>query len=346
MRISISLGGALSSLSLEEQVTYVREAEALGVHSVWTVEGWGKDAVTPLAYLAARTDKIRLGTAIMQISARAPAMTAMTALTLAALSNNRFILGLGVSGPQVVEGLHGVRYDRPLSRLRETVEIVRRAFAGEKLDYQGDQFQLPLPDGPGRAIRLSEPANARIPIYLATLGRRSLEYTGEIADGWIGTAFTPEFGDALLGDIRKGADDVGRDLSGFDVHVGAAALAFTDHVEVLVESERMSRAFTLGAMGSKDKNFYKDAYARGGWADSAEKVQSLWLAGRRKEAAAAVPQEMILQSNLFGTEQQIRYRLVKYANAGVSSLKVQPRGKSLDERLTALGRLMDIAKAL
>ena len=150
MRISISLGGSLSSLSLEEQVTYVQEAEALGVHSVWTVEGWGKDAVTPLAYLAARTDKIRLGTAIMQISARAPAMTAMTALTLAALSTNRFILGLGVSGPQVVEGLHGVRYDRPLSRLRETVEIVRRAFAGEKLDYQGDQFQLPLPAGPGQ----------------------------------------------------------------------------------------------------------------------------------------------------------------------------------------------------
>ncbi len=346
MRISISLGGSLSSLSLEEQVTYVREAEALGVHSVWTVEGWGKDAVTPLAYLAARTDKIRLGTAIMQISARAPAMTAMTALTLAALSTNRFILGLGVSGPQVVEGLHGVRYDRPLSRLRETVEIVRRAFAGEKLDYQGDQFQLPLPDGPGRAIRLSEPANAQIPIYLATLGRRSLEYTGQIADGWIGTSFTPEFGDALLGDIRKGADDVGRDLSGFDVHVGAAALAFTDNVEMLVEGERMGRAFTLGAMGSKNKNFYKDAYARGGWADSAEEVQALWLAGRRREAAAAVPRDMILQSNLFGSDEQVRCRLVKYADAGVSSLKVQPRGKNLDERLIALGRLMDIAKAL
>jgi F420-dependent oxidoreductase-like protein len=342
MKISISLGGALSELSLAEQVAYVVEAERMGVDSVWTVEGWGRDAVTPLAYLAAKTHRIKLGTSIMQISARVFAMTAMTALTLAALSENRFILGLGVSGPQIVEGLHGTSYGMPLTRLKETVEVIRLAFAGEKLAYSGNYHRLPLPDGLGRAIRLSEPANPRIPIYLATLGRRSLAYTGAEADGWIGTSFVPETGDALLSDIRRGAEQVDRSLDDFAVVVGAAAVAFDEDLDALVESERMGRAFTLGAMGSADQNFYKDAYARAGWEEEANEVQSLWLAGKRVEAAARVPRELILQTNLFGDEAGVRSRLQAYREAGVTTLKVQPKGGSIAERLETLGQLMDL----
>ena len=342
MRISISLGGSMASTNMQEQLAYVQEAEKLGVHSVWTVEGWGYDAVTPLAFLAGHTNSIKLGKRIMQICARTPAKIAMTALSLANLSENRFLLGLGNSGPQIVEGLHGVSFEKPLTRMRETVEIIRMAFAGEKIDFSGIQHQLPLPGGQGRTIRLSEGPNLAIPIYLATLGAKSLRFTGEAADGWIGTSFTPEYGDNLLDDIRLGASEARRELKNFDIHVGAVAVSFSEDVDALVESERMGRAFTIGAMGSKDTNFYYDAYRRGGWQDVADRVQHLWLSGDRSGAAAAVPTEMILRTNLFGAKESIRERLREYEAAGVTTLKVQPKAKNLDDRLDILGRLMDL----
>ena len=332
----------MASTNMQEQLAYVQEAEKLGVHSVWTVEGWGYDAVTPLAFLAGHTNRIKLGTSIMQICARTPANIAMTALSLANLSKNRFLLGLGNSGPQIVEGLHGVSFEKPLTRMRETVEIIRMAFAGEKIDFSGIQHQLPLPGGQGRTIRLSEGPNLAIPIYLATLGAKSLRFTGEAADGWIGTSFTPEYGDNLLDDIRLGASEARRELKNFDIHVGAVAVSFSEDVDALVESERMGRAFTIGAMGSKDTNFYYDAYRRGGWQDVADRVQHLWLSGDRSGAAAAVPTEMILRTNLFGAKESIRERLREYEAAGVTTLKVQPKAKNLDDRLDILGRLMDL----
>lgn len=341
MKISISLGGALASADIREQVTYVQEAEKLGVDSVWTVEGWGKDAVTPLAYIAGQTEKIKLGTSIMQISARSPSMTAMTALTLSSLSNNRFILGLGASGPQVVEGLHNTSFTAPLTRMRETVEILRLAFSGEKLDYAGLHYEMPLANSTGRAIRLSEGPNPNIPIYLATLGPKSLRYTGAYADGWIGTAFTPEYAEGLLSDLRTGAASQHRDFQALDVHVGAAAVSFSDDLDALIDSERMGRAFTLGAMGTRDNNYYHAAYRRGGWREAADEIQSLWLAGDRVGAAARVPAEMILKTNLFGDESMIRERLIAYARAGVTTLKVQPKAHNLEDRLIILGRLMD-----
>ena len=332
----------MASTNMQEQLAYVQEAEKLGVHSVWTVEGWGYDAVTPLAFLAGHTNRIKLGTSIMQICARTPANIAMTALSLANLSENRFLLGLGNSGPQIVEGLHGVSFEKPLTRMRETVEIIRMAFAGEKIDFSGIQHQLPLPGGQGRTIRLSEGPNLAIPIYLATLGAKSLRFTGEAADGWIGTSFTPEYGDNLLDDIRLGASEARRELKNFDIHVGAVAVSFSEDVDALVESEQMGRAFTIGAMGSKDTNFYYDAYRRGGWQDVADRVQHLWLSGDRSGAAAAVPTEMILRTNLFGAKESIRERLREYEAAGVTTLKVQPKAKNLDDRLDILGRLMDL----
>ena len=347
MKVSIGIGGAASGgrRDFDHQVSYVQEAEKLGVDTVWTAEAWGQDAVTPLAYLAAKTERIRLGTGIMQISARVPAMTAMTALTLAAISNDRFILGLGASGPQVVEGLHGRPFKAPLTRMRETVEIVRLAFAGEKLAYHGQYHDLPLPGGEGKALRLAQPGNPNIPIYLATLGPNSLEYTGAAADGWLGTSFTPEHADAHLDHIRRGAESAGRSLADVDIQVGGT-VAFGDDREALVAPLRPAMAFTLGAMGSPKTNFYNEAYRRGGWEDAAAAVQKLWVDGRRDDAAAQVPAEMIEQANLLGDEARVRERLQAYRDAGVTTLRVQPAGAGLDGRLETLGRVMDLVRNL
>ncbi len=347
IKVSIGVGGAASGArrDFDRQVSYVQEAEKLGVDAVWTAEAWGQDAVTPLAYLAAKTERIRLGTGIMQISARVPSMTAMTALTLAALSNDRFILGLGASGPQVVEGLHGRPFKAPLSRMKETVEIVRLAFAGEKLEYHGRYHELPLPGGEGKALRLAQPGNDRIPIYLATLGPRSLEYTGAAADGWLGTSFTPEHADAHLEHIRRGAEAAGRRLEDIDIQVGGT-VAFGDDLDTLVAPLRQGMAFTLGAMGSPDTNFYNEAFRRGGWADIAVEVQKLWVSGKREEAIARVPAEMVVQANLLGDEATVRERIRAYRDAGVTTLRVQPAGDDMEQRLETLGRVMDLVRAV
>lgn len=347
MKVSIAIGGPASGgrRDFDEQVVYVQEAEKLGVDTVWSAEAWGQDAVTPLAYLAAKTERIRLGTGIMQISARVPSMTAMTALTLAALSGDRFILGLGASGPQVVEGLHGRPFRAPLTRMQEHLEIVRLAFAGEKIEYHGKFHELPLPGGEGKALRLAQPGNPNIPIYLATLGPKSLEYTGAAADGWLGTSFTPEHADAHLEHIRRGAEAAGRSLAEIDIQVGGT-VAFGDDLEALVAPLRRGMAFQLGAMGSPKTNFYNEAYRRGGWDEAAAEVQRLWVSGQREQAIARVPAEMILQANLLGDERMVRERVRAYRDAGVTTLRVQPAGNTLEERLATLGRVMDLIRNL
>ena len=347
MKVSIAIGGAASGRhrDFERQVEFVVEAEKLGVDAAWSAEAWGQDAVAPLAYLAARTEKIALGTGIMQISARTPSMTAMTALTMAAISGDRFRLGLGASGPQVVEGLQGVPFRAPLSRMRETVEIVRLAFAGEKLAYQGRYHRLPLPDGEGKALRLSQPGNPNIPIYLATLGPRALEYTGAAADGWLGTSFTPEGADAHLEYLRRGAESAGRTLADLDIQAGGT-VAFGDDLDALVAPLKLGMAFTLGAMGSPRTNFYNDAYRRGGWMEAASEVQRLWVAGHREEASARVPDRMIVEANMLGDEDTVRARIAAYRDAGVNTLRVEPAGSDLAARLETLGRTMDIVRGL
>jgi len=265
MKTAIRVGGPTTGGrdQFEAMLTFAIEAEKLGVDQAWSAEAWGMDAIAPLAYLAARTQRLKLGTGIMQISARAPSMTAMTAMTMASISDDRFILGLGASGPQVVEGLHGVSFARPMSRMRETIEIIRRAFRGERLEYKGEHFVLPREGGEGKALRLAQPANPKIPIYLATLGPRSLELTGELADGWIGTSFTPEHAESFFQHIRVGAERAGRSLSDIDLQVGGA-VAFGDDVERMVATRKRGLAFTLGAMGSPRHNFYNAAFRRGG----------------------------------------------------------------------------------
>ena len=345
MKVSIGIGGAASGRrrDFDDQVEFVVEAEKLGVDTVWTAEAWGQDAIAPLAYLAAKTERIKLGTGILQISARTPSMTAMTALTLATISNDRFILGLGASGPQVVEGLQGRPFKAPLTRMRETIEIIKLAFAGEKLAYDGIYHQLPLPGGEGKALRLAQPSNDNIPIYLATLGPKTLEYTGAVADGWLGTSFTPEHADAHLEHIRRGAEAAGRSLLDIDIQVGGT-VAFGDDLDALVEPLKPGVAFTLGAMGSPKTNFYNAAFRRGGWEDVATEVQQLWVDGKREEAAAKVPGEMVRQANLLGDEATVRARVQAYKDAGVTTLRVQPMGEGLAGKLETLGRVIDMAR--
>lgn len=320
LKAAIAVGGYARS-NARELVDLVVEAERLGVDSVWSAEAWGSDAVTSLAFLAGQTSRIKLGTGIMQISARTPSMTAMTALSLNELSAGRFLLGLGVSGPQVVEGLHGVDYGKPLGRLKETVAILRMAFAGEKLAFEGEHFVLPRPGGEGKALRLDHPPKA-IPIYLATLAPKSLEFTGAAADGWLGTSFSPDHADAHLAHIRRGAEQAGRSLD--DIFLNAACtVAIGENVEQLLDKLRPGVAFQMGAMGSANTNFYNDAFKRAGYTDDALAIQELWLQGKRDEAAKRVPDAMITEFGAVGTPDMVRARFKTYADAGIDGLTLR-----------------------
>ena len=343
MRIAIALGSAGGSW--DEAVTYVQEAERLGAAVCFVAEAWGADGVSPLAYLAAKTERILLASGILQLGVRTPALVAQTALTLSSLCDNRYILGLGVSGPQVIEGLHGQPFAHPLGRMRETIDIIRMAFAGERMVYQGRHFTLPRPAGEGKALRLSLPANPDIPIYLATLAPKMLELTGELADGWIGTSFIPRGAAAYLDHLAAGAVRTGRSLGDLDLSQGGD-VAFSDDVKALVAERKRGLAFSLGGMGSAHTNFYNDAYSRQGWAGVAEQVQRLWVAGRREEAVACVPDDMVLETTMIGTEAMVRDRMRAWRDAGINTLRVYPAGNTLAEKLDTLGRAMDLARGI
>jgi len=279
----------------------------------------------------------------MQISARTPAMTAMTALSMAQLSDDRFVLGLGVSGPQVVEGLHGEAFARPLHRLREYVEVVRMMLRGERVAYAGEHYVLPRPGGEGKSLRSSIRPRPDLPIYLATLGPNALELTGEIADGWLGTSFIPEAADVMLGPIRTGAATVGRTLDDIDIQINANVVV-TDEVDTAIERARKAMAFTLGGMGSATTNFYNAAYARAGWADDAARVQRLWVAGDKTGATRAVPDELVLQASMLGTEEMVAERVRACATAGVDGLRLAPRGTTSQEQIEDLERSVAVIR--
>src|ERR1700722_1917177 len=312
LRVAIGIG-ALS----EETARFVIDAESLGVASVWVPEAWGYDALTPLGYLAARTTRLRLASGIAQLGARTPAMLAMSALSLTALSGGRFLLGLGVSGPQIMEAWHGVRFLSPLEVTRETIEIVRAIARGERLDHHGPAYQIPLPGGAGRPIRSMAPP-AAIPIYLAALGPKNLALTGELADGWIGNAFMPETAAAFLDYLQAGATRAGRQLDDLDLVI-PVALEITDDVDEAAARHAAGYAFTIGAMGSATQNFYNAAFRRQGYADDVAAVQRLWLDGKRDEAGARVPRDLGFRTNLLGPPALIRERLRLYRGAGVTT---------------------------
>lgn len=344
MRLAVNLGywGAGND---RENLALAQEADRLGYDSAWAAEAYGSDAVTVLSWVAAQTTRIDVGSAVLQIPARSPAMTAMTAATLDTLSGGRFRLGLGVSGPQVSEGWHGVRFDKPLARTREYVDIVRTALARQTVRYDGAFWTLPLPDGPGKALRLAvHPVREHLPLYLAAIGPKNLELTGEIADGWLAIFFSPEHAGELMGHVAAGRAKVGRSLEGFDV-VPTVPLVVGDDLEACAAPLRHYCALYIGGMGSREQNFYNRLAVSMGYDDAAARVQDLYLARNHREAAAAVPFEFVDRTSLIGPADRIRDRLHAYAEAGVTTLSVSPYGGPLDERLVALRTLSDALDA-
>jgi F420-dependent oxidoreductase-like protein len=350
MRLGLSLGywGA-GDAGHADHLTLAQEAERLGYDVCWAAEAYGSDAVTVLSWVAAQTERIDVGSAVLQIPARSAAMTAMTAATLDALSGGRFRLGLGVSGPQVSEGWHGVRFDKPLGRTREYVDVVRMALARETVRYSGKHLQLPLPDGPGKALRLTvHPVRAQIPLYLAAVGPKNLELTGEIADGWLAIFFSPEHAAAHLEALRTGARRAGRGteadpLAGFDV-VPTVPVVVDDDLERAALPLRAYAALYIGGMGSREQNFYNQLACRMGFEREAAQVQELYLARQHREAAMAVPWDFIDATSLIGPPERIRDRLAAFAEAGVTTLTVAPHAGSLEQRCQTLRVVAEAAK--
>ncbi|MFF5958411.1 LLM class flavin-dependent oxidoreductase [Streptomyces luteogriseus] len=336
-----------ASANWPETVDFVVEAEKLGMDICWVAEAWGADAPSPLGYLAAKTERMLLGSAIIQLATRTPMAIARAAITLSNLSEGRFLLGLGPSGPQVIEGLHGVPFARPLSRMRETVEIVRQATSGDKVSYTGREFQLPLPGGEAKPMRLSMRAEHDLPIYLATLSPKMLHLTGEIADGWLGTSFVPEGAkEAYFDHLDAGLAASGRSRTDLDICQGAE-VAFAedeDALNAMVADRKKELAFSLGGMGSATTNFYNSAYSRQGWAEVAAEIRERWQAGDRDGAAGLVTDEMVLATTLIGTEDMVRARLRVWRDAGVDTVRFYPAGETLDARLTNLGRAIGLVR--
>lgn len=347
MRLGINLG-YWGMGNDADNLELAREADRLGYAVAWVAEAYGSDAATILAWVAAQTEQIDVGSAVFQIPARTPAMTAMTAGTLDTLSGGRFRLGLGVSGPQVSEGWHGVRFDAPLGRTREYVDIVRMALRRDTVQYSGKHYTLPLPDGPGKALRLTiHPVREELPVYLAAVGPKNLELAGELADGWLAIFFSPEHSEVSLEPVRAGRRKAGKGssenpLAGFDV-VPTVPVAVTDDVSAAADRLRGYAALYTGGMGSREKNFYNALMRRMGFEEAAETVQNLYLAKQHRDAAAAVPQEFIDATSLLGPKERIRDRMVAFAEAGVTTLTVSPAALNLEDRVSML---RDVAEAL
>jgi F420-dependent oxidoreductase-like protein len=319
-----------------DNLALAREADKLGFSVVWAAEAYGSDSPTVLAWVAAQTHHVDVGSAVMQIPARTPAMTAMTAATLDTLSGGRFRLGLGVSGPQVSEGWHGVRFAKPLARTREYVEIVQLALSRKRVRYEGTTYTLPLPDGPGKALQLTvHPVREHIPIYLAAVGPKNLELAGEIADGWLAIFYAPDHADELIGHISAGRARAGKTIDGFDV-VATASLVVGDDVDACAAPIRANAALYVGGMGSREQNFYNALAVRMGYEQAAAEVQNLFLARDYEGAAAAVPFEFVDSTALLGPPPRIAERMAAFAASGVTTLAVSPFGATLEQRLEAL----------
>jgi F420-dependent oxidoreductase-like protein len=322
MKLALSAGYWGAGHGPAQQLTAVKEAERLGYDSVWTAEAYGSDAATVLGWIAGQTTRIRIGAGILQMPARSPAMTAMTAATLDQLSGGRMLLGIGSTGPQVAEGWHGQRFARQLQRTREYVEVVRMALERRRVEFHGETIELPLPDGPGKALKLTiAPVQDRIPIYLAAIGPRNTALAGEIADGWLPILLSPEHLPDLRAPLEEGAARAGRTLDGFDI-VATVNVMVTDDVEQARDAMRPFIALYVGGMGSRERNFYNQLVVRYGFGDAARQVQDHYLAGDRRAAMAAIPDELIDTITLAGPPDMVRARLRAYREAGVGTVSV------------------------
>jgi F420-dependent oxidoreductase-like protein len=345
VRLGVHIGYWGLGLGAAEQLELVQEAERLGYDSVWTAEAYGSDAVTILAWLAAQTKRVKLGSAILQMPGRSAAMTAMTAATLDQLSGGRVLLGIGTSGPQVAEGWHGQRFAHQLQRTREYVEVVRMALRRERVQFDGETLQLPLPEGPGKALKLTiAPVQERIPVYIAAIGPKNTTLTAEIADGWIPTLFSPEHVAEFRPLLEEGFTRAGngKSLAGFDIAPTVQTMVSGDRAAAR-DAMRPYLALYVGGMGSRKQNFYNALVQRYGFEDAARQVQDLYLEGRKQEAAAALPGELIDAVSLCGPADVVRERLAMFRDAGVGTLMVSPMSWSFEDRRRQLRLVADLA---
>jgi F420-dependent oxidoreductase-like protein len=343
MKLGVHIGYWGLGLSSQDQLQIVQEAERLGYDSVWAAEAYGSDAATVLAWLAGQTSKIRLGAGIFQMPARSAAMTAMTAATIDQLSGGRMIVGIGSSGPQVAEGWHGQRFAKQLQRTREYVAVVRMALARERVQFKGETLELPLPDGPGKALKLTiATVQKKIPIYLAAIGPKNTALAGEIADGWIPTLFSPEHVSELRPLLQEGADRAGRSLDGFDI-APTVNVFVTDDLQAARDAMRPFIALYVGGMGSRKQNFYNNLVCRYGFEEQAKTIQGLYLEGKREQAMAAIPEALIDQVSLCGPRALVRERIAVYRDAGVGTLGITPIAFTKDDRLEQLRLVAELA---
>jgi F420-dependent oxidoreductase-like protein len=343
MKLGINVGYWGMGIGPQDQLAVVQEAERLGYDSVWAAEAYGSDAATVLAWLAAGTSTIKLGSAIFQMPGRSPAMTAMTAATLDELSGGRMRLGIGSSGPQVAEGWHGQRFAKQLQRTREYVEVVRMALARERVDYHGETLTLPLPDGPGKALKLMiSPVQERIPIYLAAIGPKNTALAGEIADGWLPTFFSPEHVGILRALLEEGAARGGRSLDGFDIAPNVTAYVSDDR-ELARNLMRPVLALYIGGMGSRQQNFYNNLVQRYGFEEAAKEIQDLYLEGKKAEAGEAIPDELIDMVSLCGPADFVRERIAAFRDAGVGTLAITPMAFTVEDRIAQLRAVAELA---
>jgi F420-dependent oxidoreductase-like protein len=343
MKLGVHIGYWGLGLSSEDQLQIVQEAERLGYHSVWTAEAYGSDAATVLSWLAGQTTKIRLGSGIFQMPGRSAAMTAMTAATIDQLSNGRMILGIGSSGPQVAEGWHGQRFAHQLQRTREYVAVVRLALSRQRVEFHGQTLELPLPDGPGKALKLTiGPVQDEIPVYLAAIGPKNTALAGEIADGWIPTLFSPEHVSQLRPLLQEGAARSGRSLDHFDI-APTVNVFVTDDLEAARNAMRPFIALYVGGMGSKKQNFYNNLVKRYGFEAEAETIQDLYLDGKREQAMAAIPDQLIDLVSLCGPKDHVKERIAVYRDAGVGTLGVTPLAFTKEDRLQQLRLVAELA---
>jgi F420-dependent oxidoreductase-like protein len=346
MKLGLTAGYWSSVFGPEQQLAAVQEADRLGYDSVWTAEAYGSDAATPLAWFAAHTTRIRLGAGILQMPARSPAMTAMTAATIDQLSGGRMILGIGSSGPQVAEGWHGQRFARQLQRTREYIEVVRLALERRRVEYHGETLELPLPDGPGKALKLTiAPVQDRIPIYLAAIGPRNVALAGEIADGWLPILLSPEHLPELRSTLLEGAERAGRTLDGFEI-AAMVNVWVDDDLDRARDAMRPFLALYVGGMGSRERNFYNRLASSYGFEDAARVVQDHYLAGRQRDAMAAIPDELIDLVTLCGPADRVRDRFRAFRDAGVGTLCAAPAPgppELLVEQLRVMARIAEEA---
>ncbi len=345
MKLGVHIGYWGLGLTSEDQLEIVQEAERLGYDSVWAAEAYGSDTATVLGWLAGKTSTIRLGSGIFQMPGRSAAMTAMTAATIDQISNGRMILGIGSSGPQVSEGWHGVRFAKQLARTRDYVAVLRMALARERLEYKSETLELPLPDGPGKALKLTiGTVQDEIPIYIAAIGPKNTQLTGEIADGVIPTLFSPEHVAVMRDELQIGVDRAGNGKTLADIDIAPTVQVYvSDNME---DARNLMRPFIglyVGGMGSREQNFYNQLVRRYGFDDAAQEVQDLYLDGKKDEAMAALPDELIDMVSICGPAEHVKERIAAYREAGVGTLGVSPVAFTREERIDQLRKIAELA---